>query len=227
MNTRRDYSDAGGFLAANYDKQQQQQQNEYITSNNEILGSSHSIEIPQTPRLLNQTSHENYMTAETAHIHNSLPGFDSKKLKFQADKIPSSLLLDGERRNKNISEQNNSGIYSVTTTRAPREEKGREPAAGTLSGRRGCNGEHESLVLQFDLDDIGQLVRLQPHKREDSRIVGSFDRGARRNTFRGYRQTWTVRTKSQQADLRLRLESVRLPHQLHPELGEPEFFEAS
>ncbi|KOX72858.1 hypothetical protein WN51_00798 [Melipona quadrifasciata] len=58
-------NDAGGFLVANCGKQQQQQQDEYITSDNEILGSSHSIEIPQTPHLLNQTSHENNVTVET------------------------------------------------------------------------------------------------------------------------------------------------------------------
>ncbi|KAK1131993.1 hypothetical protein K0M31_016135 [Melipona bicolor] len=106
--------DAGGFLAANYGKQQQQQ-DEYITSDIEILGSSDSIEIPQTQYLLNQTSHENNVTAETAHIQNSLPDFNSKKLKFETDKTLSSLLLDGELRNE-ISEQNDSGIRTVTSS---------------------------------------------------------------------------------------------------------------
>ncbi|KAK1137470.1 hypothetical protein K0M31_001979 [Melipona bicolor] len=75
--------EAGGFLAANYGKQQQQ--DKYITSDFEILGSSDSIEIPQTQYLLNQTSHENNMTTETAHVQNSLPDFNSKRLKFEID----------------------------------------------------------------------------------------------------------------------------------------------
>ncbi|KAK1137440.1 hypothetical protein K0M31_001950 [Melipona bicolor] len=103
----RDHNDAGGFLAANYGKQQQQDK-----SDNEILGSSDSIEIPQTLHLLNQTSHVNYVTAEMVHIQNSFSGFDSKKLKFQADKTLWSLLLDGEPRSRNISEQNDSGIHT-------------------------------------------------------------------------------------------------------------------
>ncbi|KOX81095.1 hypothetical protein WN51_10020 [Melipona quadrifasciata] len=106
-----DHNDAGGFLAANYGKQQQQDK-----SDNEILGSSDSIEIIQTPHLLNQTSHVNYVTAEMVHIQNSFSGFDSKKLKFQADKTLWSLLLDGERRSRNISEQNDSGIYTVISS---------------------------------------------------------------------------------------------------------------
>ncbi|KAK1137864.1 hypothetical protein K0M31_002358 [Melipona bicolor] len=85
-------NDAGGFLAANYGKQQHQ--DDCITSDNEIVGSSHSIEILQTQYLL-KTSHENNVTAET--VHNSLPGFSSKKLKFQTDKTLSSLLLELRR----------------------------------------------------------------------------------------------------------------------------------
>ncbi|KAK1131995.1 hypothetical protein K0M31_016137 [Melipona bicolor] len=63
----RDHNDTGGFLAASNGKQQQQQ-DECITSDIEILGSSGSIEIPQTQYLLNQIAHENNVTAETAHI---------------------------------------------------------------------------------------------------------------------------------------------------------------
>ncbi|KAK1137292.1 hypothetical protein K0M31_001805 [Melipona bicolor] len=69
--------------------------------------------------------------------------------------------------------------------RGERNVRNREPATGTLPGRRGCAGEHELLVLQFELaekeelDYIGQLVRLQPDKREGGRVVGSFDRDAR------------------------------------------------
>ncbi|KAK1131952.1 hypothetical protein K0M31_016094 [Melipona bicolor] len=104
----RDHNNAGGFLAASNGKQQQQ--DECITSDiNKILGSLDSIEIPQTQCLLNQISHENNMTTETTHIQNSLPDLDSKKLKFEADKALSSLLLDGELRNE-ISEQHDSGI---------------------------------------------------------------------------------------------------------------------
>ncbi|KAK1137759.1 hypothetical protein K0M31_002253 [Melipona bicolor] len=73
----RNHNDAGGLLSANYDKQQHQ--DNCITSDNEILGSSHSIEILQTQYLL-KTSHENNVTAETVHIYNSLPGFVSKRL---------------------------------------------------------------------------------------------------------------------------------------------------
>ncbi|KAK1120289.1 hypothetical protein K0M31_012649 [Melipona bicolor] len=60
----RGHNDADGFLAANYGKQQQQ--DDCITSDNEILGSSHSIEILQTQYLL-KTTYENYVTAETVH----------------------------------------------------------------------------------------------------------------------------------------------------------------
>ncbi|KOX74781.1 hypothetical protein WN51_00388 [Melipona quadrifasciata] len=108
-----DHNDAGGFLAANYGKQQQQ--NDCITSDSEILDSLHNIEILETQCLV-KTTHENNVIAETAHIHNSLPGFDSKKKKFQADKTLSSLLLDGECRSRNISEQNDSGIHTVTSS---------------------------------------------------------------------------------------------------------------
>ncbi|KAK1117386.1 hypothetical protein K0M31_016757 [Melipona bicolor] len=129
----RDHNDAGGSLAANYGKQQQQ--DDYITSDNEVLGSSHYIEIPQTPHLLNQTSHENNVTAETDHIHNSLPGFDSKKLKYQANNTLSSLLLEyyGEYRSKNISEQNDSEIHVVTSSEStsPYDESPRKK--GTLA----------------------------------------------------------------------------------------------
>ncbi|KAK1137434.1 hypothetical protein K0M31_001944 [Melipona bicolor] len=114
--TARDHNDAGGFHAANYGKQQQQ--NEYITPDNEILGSSHSIEIPQTQHLLNQISHENYVTAETAHIQNSLCGFDSKKLKFHVfgNSIQKHYRACYSHRSRNISEQNDSGIHTVTSS---------------------------------------------------------------------------------------------------------------
>ncbi|KOX68705.1 hypothetical protein WN51_07417 [Melipona quadrifasciata] len=80
----RDHNDAGGFLAANYGKQQQQ--DDCTTSDSETLDSSHSINILQTQYLLK--------TSLTL----------------------SSLLLDGEPRSRNISEQNDSGIHRVTSS---------------------------------------------------------------------------------------------------------------
>ncbi|KAK1137792.1 hypothetical protein K0M31_002286 [Melipona bicolor] len=68
-----------------------------------------------TQYLLNQISHENNVTAETAHIQNSLPNLDSKNLKFEADETLSNLLLDGEHQSE-ISEQNDSArLTSVKT----------------------------------------------------------------------------------------------------------------
>ncbi|KAK1131976.1 hypothetical protein K0M31_016118 [Melipona bicolor] len=109
----RDHDHAGGILATSNGKQQQQ--DECVTSDHEILGSSDSIEIPQMQCLLNQVSHENNVTRETVHIQNSLPNLDSKKLKSEAYKTLSNLLLNGERRNE-ISEQNDSGICMVTSS---------------------------------------------------------------------------------------------------------------
>ncbi|KOX76032.1 hypothetical protein WN51_12519 [Melipona quadrifasciata] len=56
----RDHNDACGFPAANYGKQQQ---DDCITSDNEILSSSHSIEILQTQYLL-KISYVTYVTTE-------------------------------------------------------------------------------------------------------------------------------------------------------------------
>ncbi|KOX76035.1 hypothetical protein WN51_12522 [Melipona quadrifasciata] len=83
LNGARDHNDVGGFLAANYGKQQQ---DDCITSDNEILSSSHSIDILQMQYLL--------------------------KISLTL----SSLLLDGEPRSRNISEQNDSGIHRVTSS---------------------------------------------------------------------------------------------------------------
>ncbi|KAK1124493.1 hypothetical protein K0M31_006844 [Melipona bicolor] len=149
----RDRNDAGSFLAANYGKQQQQ--DDCITSDNEILDSSHNIEILQTQCLL-KTTHENNVTAETAHIHNSLLGFDSKKRKFQADKTLSSLLFDGEYRSRNISEQNDSGIHTVTSSEStsPYDESPQEKGTSAAENhqRAHClDGEESASCSCFNL----------------------------------------------------------------------------
>ncbi|KAK1120878.1 hypothetical protein K0M31_011078 [Melipona bicolor] len=185
----RDHYDAGGFLAANYGKQQQQ--DKYITFDFEILGGSDSIEIPQTQYLLNQTSHKNNVTTETAHVQNSLPDFNSKRLKFEVDKTPSGLLFDGELRNV-ISEQHDSGIRAVTSSESASlydvspEEKGTVATENQQEGH--CLDDEDALenascsCLNLSSPKRKKLPTsdsLQTDKHEDSRIVGSLDRGAR------------------------------------------------
>ncbi|KOX76027.1 hypothetical protein WN51_12514 [Melipona quadrifasciata] len=96
---------------------------------------SSDIKIPQTQYLLNQIAHENNVTAETAHIQNSLSDLDSKKLKFEADKILSNLLLDGELRNE-ISEQNDSGICTVTSESTSLYDKNPEKKGTFATGNQ-------------------------------------------------------------------------------------------
>ncbi|XP_033231904.1 lateral signaling target protein 2 homolog isoform X2 [Belonocnema kinseyi] len=102
----------------------------YLSSDiTQMLGSSESIEVPQTQYLLNQVSHENNVTGETVHIQNSLPDLDSKRLISAANKTLSNLLLDGESLNE-ISEQTDSGICTVISSentslydKSPEEKK--------------------------------------------------------------------------------------------------------
>ncbi|XP_014470609.1 PREDICTED: lateral signaling target protein 2 homolog isoform X2 [Dinoponera quadriceps] len=95
--------------------------------------------IPQTTRyLLNQVSRENTSVmsdSATAHIQNSLPDMDSKKLISEANKTLSNFLLDvaGECQNE-ISEQTDSGICTVISSentslydKSPEEKKTFQP----------------------------------------------------------------------------------------------------
>ncbi|KAK1134262.1 hypothetical protein K0M31_012044 [Melipona bicolor] len=141
---------------------------------NEILDSSHNIKILQTQCLL-ETTHENNVTAETAHIHNSLPGFNSKEAEIpgrQNTVEPATRRRASEQEHLRAQRSGDPHCHLVgeyeSIRREPtreRDVRDRESVAGTLSGRR---GERKLLVLQFELaedeelDDIRQLVRLQP-----------------------------------------------------------------
>ncbi|KOX70628.1 Putative polypeptide N-acetylgalactosaminyltransferase 9 [Melipona quadrifasciata] len=217
----RDHNDAGGFLAANYGKQQQQ--DEYITSDNEILGSSHSIEIPQTPHLLNQTSHEN-----------------------NADKTLSSLPLDGEPWSRNI-ERNDSWIHTVTVCVGEYESIRREPRGERdvreNQQRAHCLDDEDAMEnASYSCSNLSSLKRKSSTTLDSScvcsftsaKTVASLDYSIRVHDLhatthsadivklRRYERGVCRRRIRQRADLRLRLESVRLPNQLHTELGEPE-----
>lgn len=101
----------------------------------QMFEDTNNIEIPQTSQyLLNQVSRENtsiVSDSATAHIQNSLPDLDSKKLISEANKTLSSFLLDvtGECQNE-ISEQTDSGICTVISSentslydKSPEEKK--------------------------------------------------------------------------------------------------------
>lgn len=98
-----------------------------------VLESSGNIEIPQTTQyLLNQVSRENtpIVNSETAHMQNSLPDLDAKKLISEANKTLSNLLLDGGECQNEISEQTDSGICTVISSentslydKSPEEKK--------------------------------------------------------------------------------------------------------
>lgn len=92
---------------------------------------SDNMEIPQTQYLLNQVVRENTMDSEIAHIvENTSPDPDSKKLISEANKTLSNLLLDSNECPNEISEQTDSGIYTVISSentslydKSPEEKK--------------------------------------------------------------------------------------------------------
>ncbi|EFN88291.1 lateral signaling target protein 2 homolog isoform X2 [Harpegnathos saltator] len=108
----------------------------FITSNvTQMFEDTNNIEIPQTTQyLLNQVSRDNTSImndSATAHMQNSLPDLDSKKLISEANKTLSNFLLDvaGECQNE-ISEQTDSGICTVISSentslydKSPEEKK--------------------------------------------------------------------------------------------------------
>ncbi|KAK1124541.1 hypothetical protein K0M31_006889 [Melipona bicolor] len=199
----RDRNGAGSFLATNYGKQQQQ--DGCIMSDNEILDSSHNIEILQTQCLLKIT-HENNVIAETAHIHNSLPGFDSKKRKSQADKTLSSLLFDGEYRSRNISEQNDSGIHAVASSEStsPYDEGPQEKGTSATENQQQAHcldGEESASCSCFNLSS----PKMKSSTTSDSSCICSLTNA---KTFFGAAYV-------NGAELRLRLQSIQLPNQLH------------
>ncbi|XP_012215295.1 lateral signaling target protein 2 homolog [Linepithema humile] len=95
-----------------------------------LEGCSDNIEIPQTQYMLNQVTRESNIDGETAHIENSLPDLDSKKLISEANKTLSNLLLDSGECQNEISEQTDSGICTVISSentslydKSPEEKK--------------------------------------------------------------------------------------------------------
>lgn len=111
------------------------EENSIASNMAQMFEDTNNIEIPQTTQyLLNQVSRENTSVVSdsaTAHIQNSLPDLDSKKLISEANKTLSNFLLDvaGESQNE-ISEQTDSGICTVISSentslydKSPEEKK--------------------------------------------------------------------------------------------------------
>lgn len=121
----------------------------------QMLEGSDNIEIPQTTQyLLNQVSRENTAIVdgnEAAHIENSLPDLDSKKLISEANKTLSNLLLESGECQNEISEQTDSGICTVISSentslydKSPEEKKTFANEIQQENGERASDEEEDT-----------------------------------------------------------------------------------